>query len=158
MAGGLAADTLTGGAGADRFRYAGTSQALAFANSRVNAPDRLTDFNPGEGDRIQLDFDNNPATLQRPKGMFNAGRLTGANLEAAARLAFQDKNQKQKGKQELQINEAVTFQWRNRSFIGVNDNTKTFAANRDFLVEATGTQLIGQDATAGQLSVNNYFA
>lgn len=158
ITGGMAADTLTGGAGADRFQYAGTSQQLAFANSRVNAPDRLTDFNPIQGDRIQLDFDNNSATIERPRGMFNAGRLTGANLEAAARSAFQDKNHKQKGKQELQVNEAVAFQWRNRSFIAANDNTKAFAANRDFLIETTGTQLIGQDATAGQLSVGNYFA
>ena len=50
LVGGNGADTLTGGAGADLFVYAAVAESGAGAANR----DRITDFNPAEGDRISL--------------------------------------------------------------------------------------------------------
>ncbi|WP_416675129.1 choice-of-anchor Q domain-containing protein [Egbenema bharatensis] len=152
ITGGLGADTLTAGGGADRFIYAGSSQRAAFAHSRLQTPDRILDFNVMEGDRIQLDFDNNPATSDRPTGLFNAGKVKGGSLRAGMQAAFEDKNQKRKGNQELKANEAVVFQWRKQTFLAVNDNDRGFAANRDMLINVTGLQRSNQDTTAGVLT------
>ncbi|MEA5597364.1 choice-of-anchor Q domain-containing protein [Rivularia sp. UHCC 0363] len=157
LTGGAGADQLTGGAGADRFLYRGASQRAAFAGSRLRSLDRITDFNIVEGDRIQLDYDNNLATAQRPKGLFNAGNVTGGNLTAATRAAYADKNQKQKGKQSLRANEAVLFEWRTGLYLGVNDGTQSLGAGQDLLVNATGLTRPAAQATAGALTVTSYF-
>ncbi|HEY9660416.1 MAG TPA: choice-of-anchor Q domain-containing protein [Allocoleopsis sp.] len=158
LTGGLGADTQTGGTGADRFVYAGANQQAALAQSRVNNLDVITDFNTGEGDRIKLDFDNNPATIQLPNKLFNAGKVTGNGLEAAVRSAYKDKNQKQQGNQAIAGNEAVLLQWRQHTFLSVNDGAKALSSNRDLVAEVTGIQWAGQDATAGSLPVSRYFA
>lgn len=157
LIGGLGADTQTGGTGADRFLYAGANQRAALAQSRVQTLDRITDFNAVDGDRIQLDFDNNPATVQLPKKLFNAGKVTGNSLIRSTRSAFSDKNQKAGGKQGLAAREAVLFQWKRQTYLAVNDNQRGFAANRDMVIDVTGIQMIGRDATAGVLNVSNYF-
>ncbi|GAB4386287.1 MAG: hypothetical protein Kow00121_52560 [Elainellaceae cyanobacterium] len=157
MTGGMGADTLTGGTGSDRFIYTGASQQVAFAGSRLQAPDRIMDFNAIQGDRVQLDYDNNPATIDRPRGLFNAGQVKGGSLRAGVQAAFGDKNHKRKGNQVLQANEAVLLQWRKQTFLAVNDKGRGFAPNRDLLINVTGIQTIGQDATAGALNVSNYF-
>lgn len=50
LLGGLGADTLAGGAGADLFLLQGTGAV----ESTLSAPDRITDFNAAEGDRLSL--------------------------------------------------------------------------------------------------------
>ncbi|WP_088893124.1 choice-of-anchor Q domain-containing protein [Leptolyngbya ohadii] len=157
LLGAMGADTLTGNPGADRFIYSGRSQPLAFRQSRVGSLDRITDFSAAQGDRIQLDYDSNLATAQRPRSLFNAGTERGANLAAAARSAFQDKNHKQAGNQALQANEAVFFRWGSRSFVAANDRAAAFS-NADLVIDVTGIQMMGQDATLGRLTVGNYFA
>jgi predicted outer membrane repeat protein len=157
LVGGLGPDLLTGGLGADRFLYTGATKRAALANSRVNAPDHIRDFNAVQGDRLQLDYDNNLATVQRPKGLFNAGTIGGKNLVAATRSAYTDKNQKAKGKQVLKANEAVLFKWHKHAYLSVNDNVRAFNT-RDLVVDVTGIQLAtGRDATAGVLPVTHYF-
>jgi len=54
ISGDLGADTVTGGAGADIFN--------SFGDAGV---DRITDFNPGEGDRVRLDAGNTYAVAQQ---------------------------------------------------------------------------------------------
>jgi len=158
LMGGLAADVMTGNAGRDRFLYSGTTQREALSQSWVTAPDRIRDFDATEKDRIQLDYDDNLAIAQRPQALFNAGEVGGNSLSQATKFAFADKNQTQSGKQILRANEAVFFQWSGRTFLAVNDSQKGFRGDRDLVIEVTGIQMAGQDATAGVLKVKNYFA
>jgi hypothetical protein len=153
LIGGLGADILTGGTGSDRFIYSGSSQRLAFLNSRLNAPDRLTDFKPQEGDRIQLDYDNNLATSQRPKKLYNIGKIKAKTLSTALKTAYGDKRSRTPGKQPLAGNEAVFFRWGNRSYLSVNDNNRAFSGGKDLVVEVTGTSV----PNGSVLPVNRYF-
>ena len=147
-------DRLTGGTGADWFGYIGTTQKLAFTNSRPNSPDQITDWDGQAGDRIFLDV-NSDGSSDRPVGLFNAGVVRGKSLPKATQTAYLDKNQKQRGKQSLKSNEAVLFTWNRQTYIGVNDRLSTFSATRDLLVGITGATIPGQNA--GVLVVNNYF-
>lgn len=157
LTGGAGADRLISKTGADRFMYSGPSQRVALAGSRLNAIDRLVDFNAVQGDRIQLDYDNNLATSNRPRGLFNAGRVQGRTLQEGVLAAYRDKHHKLAGQQRLLANEAVLFQWRRQSFLAVNDPMAGFAANRDMVVNVTGMKMMGQDAIAGRLALTNYF-
>jgi Ca2+-binding RTX toxin-like protein len=147
-------DRLTGGTGADWFGYMGTTQKLAFTNSRPNSPDQITDWDGQAGDRIFLDV-NNDGVSDRPLSLFNAGVVRGGNLAKATQNAYLDKNQKQRGKQSLKSNEAVLFNWNQQTYLSVNDRLSTFSATRDLLIEITGAALPGRGA--GALVVNNYF-
>ncbi len=157
LTGNTGADILSGGVGSDRILYRGASQRAAFAGSQLGSLDRITDFNVREGDRIQLDYDNNLVTQQRPKGLFNAGEVTGDNLAAAVRSAYRDKNQKQKGKQRLGANEAVLLEWQSSSYLAVNDSARGFGAKRDLLIDVTGLTRPAAQESAGVLAVKNYF-
>ena len=157
LRGGMGSDLLTGGGGADRFIYAGATRHEALSGSRLRNPDRILDFNAIQGDRLQLDYDNNLATIDRPRSAFNAGKVRGGNLRAGVQAAFQDKNHQRKGNQALRANEAVVFQWRKQTFLTVNDSERRFAPNQDMIINVTGLQMIGQDASAGVLKVSSYF-
>jgi len=155
--GGLGSDTMEGGAGADRFIYQGPTQRAAFSNSRLAAPDRIVGFSVSEGDRVQLDFDSNLLTPNLPRGLFNAGTEKAKSLKDAAISAYSDKHQKKRGAQALRGNESVIFTWRRQQYLSVNDSKANFSAKNDLIVNVTGISLNGGDATAGVLSVNNYF-
>jgi predicted outer membrane repeat protein len=157
LIGGLSADVQSGGAGSDRFVYAGATKREALRNSRSSAPDRIIDFSGAQGDRIQLDFDNNLATANRPKRLFNAGKIKGGNLTAGAKAAYADKDQKKLGKQAIAANEAVFFKWGSRTYLAVNDSGKGFSAGRDLVIDITGIEMARQQAKAGSLAVNRYF-
>jgi serralysin len=157
IVGGVDADAQTGGTGADRFVFSGNSKALALKDSTLRALDRITDCSFFEGDRFQLDFDNNLNTSERPKGLFNAGKLKGS-LQKAAQNAYADKDQKKKGKQVLKADEAVFFRLGSRTYLSVNDNKKSFSAQNDLLVDVTGIQFKPKDANKGSLAVANYFS
>lgn len=157
LIGGLGADVQSGGAGSDRFVYAGATKREALQNSRSNAPDRIIDFSGAQGDRIQLDFDSNLATANRPKNLFNAGNVKGNNLTAGAKAAYVDKDQKKLGKQAIAANEAVFFKWGSRTYLSVNDSGKGFSAGSDLLIDMTGIEIARQQVKAGSLAVNRYF-
>ncbi|HEY9643238.1 MAG TPA: bluetail domain-containing putative surface protein, partial [Coleofasciculaceae cyanobacterium] len=153
--GGLGADSLDGGLGADRFVYAGSTQAEALSNSLVNAPDRIKGFKVSQGDKFQITIGNKS---DRPRGLFNAGRVGGRNLTAAVKAAYSDKNQVSSGSQTLQGNEAVFFNWQGRTYLSVNNGNKSFSASSDLLVNVSGISFKSGDINAGTLAVTNYFA
>lgn len=157
LLGSVGADVLTGGLGADRFLYTAATQKAALSQSRLKNLDRITDFHAGEGDRIQLDFDNNLTTIQLPKKLFNAGTVTGKTLKAATENAYEDKNQKAKGDQLLRAREAVMLEWKNRTYFAVNDKGQSFLSSGDMLIDVTGISLVGRDETAGTIAVTRYF-
>jgi Ca2+-binding RTX toxin-like protein len=143
-------DRITGNQGADRFVY-----ATATPDSRVGMLDRLTDFNAKQGDRIQLDFDNNLETSDRPNGIFNLGQIRpGANLSRVLRVAYGDKNKRAKGKQSLQVGEAISLGWRGKTYLSVNGGSAKFGVDEDWVIELAGDRFVG----TGRLSVNQYFA
>lgn len=156
--GGRGQDTLVGAAGADRFVYAGPTQRAALKNSLLNSLDRINGFSFAQGDRFLLDFDNNLTTANQPRRLFNAGDQTNGSLEAAVRSAYDDKNQTRRGDQRLGVNEAVFFNWRNRTYLAVNNDQTGFQRQSDLLVNAPNLNFRAGDANAGALAVNNYFA
>jgi serralysin len=154
--GGGGSDVLTGGKGADRFIYSGSDRASALRQSTWRQRDRITDFNFSEGDRIQLDFDNQLQTSELPRGFFNSGAEKGS-LKRAAKAAYADKNNAKRGNQPLKPGEAVLFTLGSRTYISVNDDKRAFSPSRDLLVEVTGIKLKGGDSGLGVLNVSNYF-
>ncbi|PSB14681.1 hypothetical protein C7B61_02030 [filamentous cyanobacterium CCP1] len=155
--GGLGADGMTGGRGADRFVYAGADVVKAHANSLMASPDRVTDFKGAEGDRFQLDYDNNLSTPNLPIGLFHAGSRAEGQLAQAIGAAFADKDQKQTGSQALKAREAVFLSWQAKTYLVVNDQTAGFSATNDLVINVTGMQMQAGDASAGSLNVSNYF-
>lgn len=152
-------DILTGGPGADRFVFAGIGKKQGLRSSTFKNPDRVIDFSFAQGDRFQLDFDNNIATVapvEKPKKLFNAGKLKGS-LKKAVESAYQDKDFKKKGNQALKPNEAVFFRKGNRTYLSVNDNKRGFSNSNDLFVNVTGMQFKTGDLRKGSLAVANYF-
>ena len=156
LEGGAGADVLKGGAGADLYAYAGKSKQAAFANSLIGAFDRVSGFKVSEGDRFHLDFDNKSSTINLPRRLFNAGQ-EGNTLGSAVKSAYADKDQQTGGKQALGANEAVFFTSKGQTYLSVNDGQAGFSASRDLLVNVTGIGFNAGDATAGTLTVSNYF-
>jgi hypothetical protein len=150
-------DTLNGGGGADRFVFSGSTQARALEGSLVDMPDRIKGFDAIKGDRFQLDFDDNLKTIDRPRALYNAGNVKGTNLDAAVKSAYANKKQKSSG-EALGTNEAVLFSWQGQSYLSVNNGSAGFSENQDLVVSISGLKLRAGDATAGVLSVGNYFA
>jgi microcystin-dependent protein len=153
LTGGLGADLLTGGGGGDRYLYSGRSQRQAFSNSLVGAPDRIIGFQFQEGDRIQLDYDNNLATIERPRKLYKVGRVKAKTLAAAVRTAYEDKRSNKPGQQPLAANEALFFRWGKRTYLSVNDRNPAFSGGRDLVINMTGTPIPGGSV----LPVERYF-
>ncbi|MBW4654677.1 MAG: hypothetical protein KME20_16800 [Kaiparowitsia implicata GSE-PSE-MK54-09C] len=158
LIGGRSGDILVGGAGADRFVYSGMSRRDAFTDSLVRDPDHIRDLNVLQGDRIQLDFDRNLNTIERPRALSNAGAVDGKNLVEATRNAYADKNQVVAGAQPLRQFEAVMFAWGQGTYISANDKFGAFNPIGDLVVSITGATLPSNHLSAGRLSVDTYFA
>ncbi|NJL21069.1 MAG: hypothetical protein HC895_10015 [Leptolyngbyaceae cyanobacterium SM1_3_5] len=158
LTGGGGRDTSTGNDGADRFLFSGTTKAAALRTSTLRSIDQITDFTFSEGDRFQLDFDNNLNTRNSPRRLHNAGERRGG-LRKAAQSAYADLLPRRRGNQALKPNEAVFFRNGSRTYLSVNDDKAGFSARNDLLVDVTGIQFSGSDAQrVGTLSVRRYFA
>ncbi len=145
LTGGLGSDVLTGGLGPDTFIYYNFNQSL-FA-----APDRIRDFNPSLGDRIQLNSSFVSAT-------FNAGVITAATLSDAVVAAYSDADPTNVGSQALARHQAVFFTFgattaTQRTYLSVNDGTAAFDASKDLFIDTTG--LVG--TLPSGLLPTNYF-
>jgi hypothetical protein len=157
LVGGAGRDELTGGYGADRYIYTGKTQSEALTQSTLEELDRIRGLNVAQGDRIQLDFDDSLRTIDRPRALFNAGRVGGRDLGAAVTIAYRDKDQRAAGAQGLRENEAVILGWQGRAYLAVNDGTAAFGDNQDLLIDITGASLTPGDHRSGSLRVTNYF-
>lgn len=154
--GGKGKDILIGGKGADHFIFAGTSSVLALKTSTLQHLDRVTDFNPREGDRFRIDFDNTGSTIESPSKIFYAGKFKG-KLKTVAQLVYTDKSSKRKGRQSLGVNQAVLFRVKKQTFLSVNDNNKKFSFQNDFLVNITGSVIQDDGKISEVLRVKHYF-
>ena len=139
--GGAGSDTFTGGLGSDLFFYP------SFADSPLAALDRITDFNPTEGDRIAL--------KRLPSSVFNGGVFSNSTLSGAISAAYADANPNLSGNQALGANQAIFFGWNGGKYVSVNDGLAPFNANTDLVINVTG--MTGTMAT-GALTPTNYFA
>jgi Ca2+-binding RTX toxin-like protein len=155
--GGSGADTLIGGSGADLWVFSGPTKAAALRMSTLRSLDRIPDFNFKQGDRFKLDFDNNLDTVERPKRLFNVGRVKGNTLLKAVRTAYADKLTRKRGNQPLKADEAIFFRYGNRTFVSVNNDRAPFSPQNDLLAEVTGIQYKPGDARPGSLIGRNYF-
>ncbi|MEM9220178.1 MAG: bluetail domain-containing putative surface protein [Cyanobacteria bacterium P01_F01_bin.150] len=155
--GGSGKNTLSGGEGADLFVYSASNQRRAFRLStfRNKNRDKITDFDSSEGDRLLMDFDEDLSTGNRPRQIFNLGKLRAKNLTRAIRKVYGDRLLDKPRKQPLKKNQAFMFEFKRTIFIGINDRNKKFSKKNDFLVEI-GTGTIPEDI--GKLSVSDYFA
>lgn len=105
-----------------------------------------------------FDFDNSLTTLNRPKALFNAGRIKAKTLEDAVKLAYADKNHKRGGRQALKANEAVMFRWKRELYLAANNGSASFSAKDDLVVNLTGASLAEGHAALGVLPGATYFA
>jgi RTX calcium-binding nonapeptide repeat (4 copies) len=134
LIGGFGADTLTGGAGADRWIWSDR-------HSSLNALDQVTDFDPKQGDRLQVKI-----TGDRPKALFNLGLQQGRSLADAVNSAYTA--------QKLGAAEALFFKWGSQTYLAVNDQSADFSAEQDLVIAISGKM----NGAIGVLNLGDYFA
>jgi hypothetical protein len=142
LTGGLGADLLFSGTGADRYVYNSFDEScLAFGTD-------FTDASFTSGDRIVLPF--------IPTALWNVGIVTAASLTQAFEISKSDKDLLTSDAQPLSPNEAIMFTWGltsrgRRTYVGVTTNNDDIT--RDFLIVTPSVS-----NTIGSLNVLNFFA
>jgi Ca2+-binding RTX toxin-like protein len=150
---------LIGGPGADRFVWSGPNKRKALQSSQFpkKRRDRIEDFDAEEGDRFQLDFDNNLLTSELPERVYNLGRLRVRNIKQGAKQAFTDKDRRRAGDQPLGKDEAIFFQVKKQTLLIINDGNPRPAIRRDLVADVSGISFASGDDNASQLAVGDYF-
>jgi hypothetical protein len=135
------ADNLDGQGGADKFVY------NTFTDSLLGGLDVIRNFNPGEGDRLDL------TTL--PSSVFYVGALASSISASAVQAAYTAAD----GGTGLTANEGVFFVIGSgdtaRLYLSVNNGTASFDQSNDLVVDVT--RMTGAPTTIGGLAVGNYF-
>jgi Ca2+-binding RTX toxin-like protein len=157
---GQGGNTLRGGPGADRFVWSGPTKRKALQSSQFprRRRDRVEDFNANEGDRFQLDFDNNLLTQELPRRVYNVGRVDTRNLRRGALEAFTDKDRRRSGDQNLGRDEALFFQVKDKTLLIINDGNPRPDPRRDLVADVSGIEFASGDNNPGPLTVTDYFA
>jgi len=137
LVGGSGADVLNGGTGANKFEYPLFSDSYLGTGSANNTYDKISGFNPTQGDRIIV------PTL--PTAIYNAGLISGTSITSltlAATQAFLDGDPNTTGNQTLGANQAVFFQYKSgiitSTYLMVNSNDSAFNANNELFLNVTG--------------------
>ena len=143
-------DTLTGLAGADNLDGQGGADKFVyntFTDSLLGGLDVIRNFNPGEGDRLDL------TTL--PSSVFYVGSVASSISASAVQAAYTAAD----GGTGLTANEGVFFVIGSgrtaRLYLSVNDGTASFDQGNDLVVDVT--RMTGAPTTIGGLTVGNYF-
>lgn len=126
-------DVLTGGDGPDRFGF-------RWGDSRIGAPDRITDFTFGE-DKISL-FGRQSRLHGQPLRLSRAAdNSTATSLKQLAAEVFADADGRRAGNQGLRRRSAVLVQATNRRIRGtyllINNNKPDLNLRRDLMVNIT---------------------
>ncbi len=127
-------DKLTGGGGSDRFGF-------RWGDSRIWAPDRITDFSFGE-DKILL-FGRRSRLHGQPLRLSRAAdNSTATSLQQLSAEVFADADGRRAGNQALRRRSAVLVQATNRRIRGtyllINNNNPDLNLRRDLMVKITG--------------------
>ena len=120
-------DRLTGGAGADLFRF-----SLYGQSSTLLAADRITDFSVAEGDRLHLGVYNN--------GLRWAGSVTNPAFSLTVGQSF--------GQGVTGYSDAWTWTSGGTTWLIVDTNGNETLDNSDFVIAFTGTPALSREAFA----------
>ena len=144
-------DTLSGGGpAADTFGF-------AFAESQINAPDRITDFQLGT-DKLCI-LTASGLKLPAPVGLSSVSNGKAKTFRALVSAAFLDCNGALEGKQALGANSAVIVKSLHKSISGtylvVNDGVSALNYANDLMINITG--FTGDQAVSGSIPMSSIF-
>lgn len=157
-------DIMVGGAGGDTFVFSGKNAKAALRTSILSSRAKIKDFNQREGDRFQLDYDNDYTTTgksERPGSLYNVGTVKAKNLKDALGAVYDDIIPSNKKLEALQKGHAAIFQYDSKWYLTVNDNRLGYSEKND-LVADLGKLTKSDFASAGdykpgKLEVIDYF-
>ncbi|WP_434222948.1 bluetail domain-containing putative surface protein [Limnospira platensis] len=148
--GGPGRDILTGGPGADVFVF-------GFGESRVAAPDRITDFEIGT-DKIDL-LNLHGGDIGVPENFTRARNNNAPTLRRLVNQVFRNADGGQPGQQELEPNSAVLVMATNADIRGtylvINDNVPGFQPQNDLVINITG--YTGDLPGFGEIPLEDFF-
>ncbi|BDT16413.1 calcium-binding protein [Arthrospira platensis NCB002] len=148
--GGPGRDILTGGPGADVFVF-------GFGESRVAAPDRITDFEIGT-DKIDL-LNLHGGDIGVPENFTRARNNNAPTLRRLVNQVFRNADGGQPGQQELEPNSAVLVRATNADIRGtylvINDNVPGFQPQNDLVINITG--YTGDLPGFGEIPLEDFF-
>ncbi|BAI90117.1 SBBP repeat-containing protein [Arthrospira platensis NCB002] len=150
LIGGAGNDTLNGGPGADIFVF-------GLGESRVAAPDHITDFDIGT-DKIDL-LNRRGRDIGAPENFTRARNSNAPNLRRLVNQVFGNADGGQAGRQRLEPNSAALVRATHGDIRGtylvINDNVPGFQPRNDLVINITG--YTGDLPGFGEIPVEDFF-